>query len=247
MSKESIASSYIKEMQQKHLSKPYFINNILITGVGRPGSIGGYIQEDLYSDGWNINASNFNVIETITDDMNRYQVLIMCHGVSSMNWLEDAQPSLVKEMIDVNLYGTINVTAKFVQDTIYNPCRKKIISIGSMAYDRVLNASSAYCASKAGVAHFIRCAAWELAPKGYDVYCIHPSNVDDSPMHSDTVACIQNYRGISKEEAEAYWSSGYVRGRSLRKEEISSLVKFLLTPEAEFLSGQQFELTGGQR
>lgn len=238
-------------MRQTHLNKPYQIFDILMTGTDRVGpngevSIGGHVYDDLK--GWfRVTQGMFDVRETITHDMRDYQALIMFHGVSVMNWLENASPLDVKNMIDVNLYGTINVTAKFVRDTISNPSRKKIISIGSMAYNRVLNASSAYCASKAGVAHFIRCAAWELAPKGYDVYCIHPSNVDDSPMHADTVASIQNYRNISKEEAEAYWGSGYVRGRSLKKEEISNLVQFLLSPEAEFLSGQQFEMTGGQR
>lgn len=247
-SKQEIASAYVNSLK-KHLEKPYPAQRkISVTGAGREGSIGKTILGSLYGDYDEAEEADIDVRLPLSAGwFSEYNCLVMCHGVTHLDWLEDAPAEKVKEICDVNLYGTINTVHNFVRDTIGSPFRKKIVSIGSMAYNKVLNGSSAYCASKAGAAHFMRCAAWELAPKGYDVYSIHPSNVDDTPMSKDTIEGLKRYRGISQEEAEAYWSDTYIRGRSLSKFEIPGLVDFLLSPAAEFLSGQQFEMTGGQR
>jgi 2,3-dihydro-2,3-dihydroxybenzoate dehydrogenase len=164
-----------------------------------------------------------------------------------MDWFEDAPMDAVENVFAVNLTGSYRAAQAFVRDTIGSPYRKKIIFIGSMAYKSVLNGSAAYCASKAGLSMLVKCMAWELAPKGYDVYIIHPSNVDGAPMARDTIDGLMRYRGISKEEAEAYWGDSYLRGRSLTIEEIAETVRFLLRGRSEFLSGTDIDLGGGQR
>lgn len=249
ISKTEISKSYIEEQKAQHLCKSYKqLIGIIMTGANKEKSIGKSIMEDL---------QKHHVIHHYDADLRKrvnhvdlpvdVQALIMCHGFSWLNWIEDMPDDKIRETIDVNLYGTINMIKAFVNSSIHKGWRKKIIVIGSMAHNRVLNGSATYCASKAGVAHFVRCAAWELAPKGYDVYCIHPSNVDGTPMAQETIDGLARYRGMTQSEAKAYWSHDYIRGRSLNQLDIVALVKFLLTAEAEFLSGQQFEMTGGQR
>jgi NAD(P)-dependent dehydrogenase (short-subunit alcohol dehydrogenase family) len=251
LSKGQISSQYTEAVQAKHLSKPYKegMLRVLLTGAESSNSIGEGIVRMLLNFGHTAQHIQGDVRDQVVENAipSWADALIMCHGVSWLDWLENAPDSKIRECIDVNLYGTINLTKAFVRSTIETPHRKKIIAIGSMAYNRILNGSATYCASKAGVAHFIRCAAWELAPKGYDVYCIHPSNVDGTPMANDTIVGLARYRGITMEEAESYWSNSYIRLRSLKPYDIASLVIYLLSPEAEFLSGQQFEMTGGQR
>lgn len=248
-SKQTISNDYIRLMQKLHLGKSYPMDKkIAVTGAGREGSIGQAILKNFRRESEDAEYADVDVTKELSPGwFTEYNCLVMCHGVTHLDWLEEAPAEKVKEICDVNLYGTINTVQNFVRDTINTTERKKIISIGSMAYNKVLNGSAAYCASKAGAAHFMRCAAWELAPKGYDVYCIHPSNVDGTPMSEDTIKGLQLYRGISENEARSYWADSYIRGRSLTRMEIADLVVFLLSPDAEFLSGQQFEMTGGQR
>jgi acetoacetyl-CoA reductase/3-oxoacyl-[acyl-carrier protein] reductase len=171
----------------------------------------------------------------------------MCHGVSHLDWMEDAPFEKVKEIFDVNLFGVYNVAQAFVRDTLHNAMRKRIIIIGSMAHRAVLNGSAAYCASKAGVAHLARCLAWELAPKGYDVYTIHPSNTLGTPMSHDTIQGLERYRALSHDDALSYWNDSKIRKRSLTVDEIADLVYFLLYSQTGYLSGAQLELGGGQR
>jgi len=241
--KSEISGQYLHELNAIHGGKPYPKDlNIVITGAMKKGSIGEAIDallnctilfQDVRDGDW----------EFRKDD----NVLIMCHGVTHLDWFEDASLEQVKEIFDVNLYGSYNVAQAFVKHTIDSPYRKRIISIGSMAYRKVLNASAAYCASKAGLAHLMSCLAWELAPKGYDVYCIHPSNTEGTPMTEDTIQGLMKYRGISREAAEAYWSDSPIRNKILQPLDIAKLIYDILYSQHGYLSGAQLDLAGGQR
>jgi NAD(P)-dependent dehydrogenase (short-subunit alcohol dehydrogenase family) len=246
MSKEKIHNTYMEEMKKKHGWKkhaPRQDRMIAITGSVKKDSIGETIRlhfmpyiitfdEDVISDKF---------------DFNGFTELIMCHGYTYMNWLEDMSNKETKKIIDVNLFGSIRVIKQFVKDTINIPYRKRIISIGSMAYNHVLNGSAAYCASKAGLNHFIKCAAWELAPKGFDVYIIHPSNVSNTPMTNDTIKHLMRYRKLNEIQARAYWASNNPRELFLTKKEIVQHIEYILLNDCSYLSGTPIELAGGQR
>jgi NAD(P)-dependent dehydrogenase (short-subunit alcohol dehydrogenase family) len=171
----------------------------------------------------------------------------MSHGANHLDWVEDAPIDKNNNTIDVNLKGSINLAQRFVRGTIDRPYKKTIIAIGSMAYRSVLNGSAAYCASKAGLAMFMRCLAWELAPKGFGVYTIHPSNTLGAPMSEETIVGLMRYRGLSREEARDYWGASLPKKQWLTPENISDMVNFILSGKAEYLSGSNIELPGGQR
>lgn len=253
MSKESISKNYLEAKKALHAWKRLrdpSQRRVLITGADRPGSIGEAIVQSLplgvttdifYGD---VCVSNTRRLNLSSDS----DTLIMCHGVTHLDWLEECPGEKVHEIIDVNLTGSILMVQDFVLATLEQPWRKQIIMIGSMAYRSVLNGSAAYCASKAGLAHFARCAAWELAPKGYDVFILHPSNTEGTPMTEETIAGLMRYRGLTRGEAEAYWGASLPREHWLQPEDIADTVNFLMAGGAGgYLSGGQIELAGGQR
>jgi NAD(P)-dependent dehydrogenase (short-subunit alcohol dehydrogenase family) len=174
--------------------------------------------------------------------------LILCNGETHLNWVEDQEVADIVNTITNSLTSSVLATRQFVRVTADDPWLKYIVYIGSMAHRNVLNASSPYCAAKAGLAHFARCMGWELTPKGYRVFCVHPSNTEDTPMTLATIEGIMNYRNMAYEEAEAYWGSTKVMPGWLQKQDIAEVVEWLITDRAaEFLSGTQIELAGGQR
>jgi NAD(P)-dependent dehydrogenase (short-subunit alcohol dehydrogenase family) len=244
MTKEAISKSYIDAQKILHSGKRAPDNRLIaITGAGREGSIGEAIKEKFSC------TRSFDDIDVIYDDFDftGFTDLVMCHGYTYMDWLEEVPDSEFEKIINTNLYGSIRVIKQFVNQTIDEPFRKKIISIGSMAYNHVLNGSAAYCASKAGLNMYIRCAAWELAPKAYDVYCINPSNVLDSPMTRDTINHLMNYRQLTLEQALEYWGANNPRTVFLTKNEIVDTVQHLLFVDKGYLSGNPIDLAGGQR
>ena len=247
MSKEKIQDHYLKILTQVHGYKKQPTEEelfIALTGSAKEGSIGEAIKNKI--------GKHYirEYVEDVIDshfDFREHTALVMCHGYTYMDWLENVPDEETEKIINTNLYGSIRMIKQFVIDTIDTPYRKKIISIGSMAYNKVLNGSAAYCASKAGLNMFIRCAAWELAPKGFDVYIIHPSNVVDTPMTQDTINNLVRYRKLSLNEAIDYWRSNNIRESFLTKDEIAQHVEYILFNDTSYLSGCPIELAGGNR
>lgn len=243
--KQAVSAANLSALLEQHGHKKFpKLPSVLMTGTERAGSIGEAIARRFDF------ASSY--IGDVTQDIDRRQLrghdtLIMCHGEVHLDWFEDAPLDRVKAIFDVNLFGSYNMAQAFVQESIGLDVRKRIVMIGSMAHRAVLNGSSAYCASKAGLAHLARCMAWELAPKGYDVYCVHPSNTLGAPMSEATIIGLMRYRGLGREEAEAYWNDSPIRTNTLTPEDIAEVVKSLIDNKSGYMSGSQVELAGGLR
>jgi len=247
--KSSISKSYMERQKALHAHKrwkgPIWAH---MTGTWKVGSIGQDIRDAIEKTGGNVNCGLTDVRDPPGVISGPYNSLIMCHGVMHLDWFENAPIHNLKEVVDVNVMGTVNVCQAFIKGQIDNPWRKRIIIIGSMAYKAVLNGSAVYCASKAALAMLTKCLAWELATKGFDIYCIHPSNTEDTPMAEETRMGLMRYRGLSQQEAMDYWNDSMIRERNLTKGDISNLVLHLLSDkESGYLSGTQFELAGGAR
>lgn len=243
--KQQVSAGYTNNLLAEHGRKPYpKLPRVIVTGAERRGSIGEAIVRSLDF----AELYDGDVTKRIDElQMVGRDTLIMCHGVTHLEWFEKVDLDKVKEIIDVNLFGSYNVASAFVNATISSLLRKRIIMIGSMAYKAVLNGSAAYCASKAGLAHLARCMAWELAPKGYDVYCVHPSNTQGAPMTEETITGLMRYRGLNREEAEAYWGDNQIRSNILTPADIAEVIKSILDNKSGYLSGCQVELAGGLR
>lgn len=175
------------------------------------------------------------------------QTLVLANGQTELNWIEHTDMETAENILQNCLMASIEATVRFVTATMPLPYRKSIIYIGSMAHSRVLNGSSVYCAAKAGLAHYARCAAWELAPKGFDVYIVHPSNVEAAPMSEKTTTDLMRYRNMNLQEAYNYWSAGNPREFPLSKDEIAELVHDLAIGKYPYLAGTQIDMAGGMR
>jgi NAD(P)-dependent dehydrogenase (short-subunit alcohol dehydrogenase family) len=176
-----------------------------------------------------------------------FDTLVSCMGSTHLDWFEDQSAEVMERVVADTLMAPMLAANEFVRHTIHTGCRKHIVFIGSMAYNHVLNASAPYCAAKAGLNQLAKCLAWELAHKGYDVYIVHPSNTEDTPMSDKTIQDIMRYRGLDLEEAREYWSSVNVKGHFLQKQEIAETVSWLVSGKACHLSGTAIEMAGGQR
>lgn len=262
LSKAQISNGYIATQHAKFGKldfRPTEESNVLILG-GRPGNIGGAIYEQLIKEDYKSVTMVDRVVEdgVLQCDL-RYKdaalsslyrdadVVIMCQGQTYLDWIENQDAASISVQLQNSLSSHIVQTQAFVNESILKPYKKQIIYIGSMAYRQILNGSSVYCAAKAGLNMFARCMAWELAPKGYDVYILHPGNVADSPMAESTINQLCRYRGISKAEAQTYWNTGNPRETILSPHDIAVIISEILDNKMTYMAGNPIDLTGGQR
>jgi meso-butanediol dehydrogenase / (S,S)-butanediol dehydrogenase / diacetyl reductase len=95
--------------------------------------------------------------------------------------------------------------------------------------------TTAYCATKGAVAALGRALAVELVPSGIRVNCVCPGNVD-TPMFDRALS--MQVEDPARVKAAA--------GRMAKPEEIASVIAFLLSEDASYMTGAQVMIDYGE-
>lgn len=138
-----------------------------------------------------------------------------------------------------NRIMAVNATGAFLCSTAVLPGMiaaggGKIVNIGSFAgRSGGLMVSAAYSSSKAAVAGLTKAAAKQLAQYGIQVNCVAPST-----LQTDMTA------GWDDAELEKVRSS-IPAGRLGTVEDVTGLVVFLCSSEADYITGTTVDVTGG--
>jgi meso-butanediol dehydrogenase / (S,S)-butanediol dehydrogenase / diacetyl reductase len=94
-----------------------------------------------------------------------------------------------------------------------------------------------YGTSKAGVNAITRALAKDLAEYGIRVNAVSPGTID-TPFHAQIKA--------TKPEVFATWKNSILLGRLGEPEEVASVVSFLASDDASFLTAETIQIGGGQ-
>lgn len=94
-----------------------------------------------------------------------------------------------------------------------------------------------YGTSKAGVHALTRALAKDLAEYGIRVNAVSPGTID-TPFHAQIKS--------TKPEVFASWKDNILLGRLGQPEEVASVVSFLASENASFLTAETIQVTGGQ-
>jgi len=142
-------------------------------------------------------------------------------------------------LLDINLGGVLNLARAAVPALLRRPVprRGRFIAVASAAATRGLPMLAAYCASKAGVAGFIRALAAELGGTGVTVNAV-------SPGSTATAVLDESARLYSLPAAESF-ASQQPLGRLLRPEEVAAVIAFLAGDGASGMTGAIVPVDGG--
>jgi 3-hydroxybutyrate dehydrogenase len=169
-------------------------------------------------------------------------VLVNNAGVGGGQPVQGSDIERWRHTIDVNLIGMYLVTRE---------CLPVMRSGG-----RVLNLSSvlgrfgvpgytAYCASKHGVIGLTRALALELVGRGITVNALVPGWVDTA-MAAEGMTQGAKATGMTFEEFRRQALGAVPIQRIVQPEEVASLARFLASPEASAITGQAYNICGGQ-
>jgi NAD(P)-dependent dehydrogenase (short-subunit alcohol dehydrogenase family) len=174
------------------------------------------------------------MVTTTLDHFGRLDILVNNAGILFPTRLEQISEKEWRRTLDVNLTG-----AFFCTQSVISPMKRqgygRIVNLASTAGKTVSTLGGAhYTASKHGVLGLTRAAALELAPYGITVNAVCPGLIDTEMAHENT----------TPERLEAYRDS-FPMGRLGRAEEVASLVCFLASEEAGYITGAAYDITGG--
>ncbi len=177
-------------------------------------------------------ASTVAMVKKIESEIGPVDILINNAGIVRDNVLKKASEADWSGVINSNLNSVFNVT-KNVIDGMTERGWGRVINMSSVNGQRGQFGQTNYSAAKAGVHGFAKALAQEVIRKGVTVNSVSPGYVE-TPM-------VKAIRADVLEKLIA----GIPIGRLARPEEIASLVAFLASEDAGYITGANIPINGG--
>ena len=128
-----------------------------------------------------------NFIEKTLEKFNRIDVLINNAGISMHALFQDTDLSTLKQVMDINFWGTVYCTKFALESIIEN--KGTIVGVSSVAGYRGLPGRSGYSASKFAVNGWLEAIRTELLETGVNVMWVCPgftqSNIRNAALDKD--------------------------------------------------------------
>jgi len=165
-------------------------------------------------------------------------VLVNAAGHISSGTIENTSHEAWDEMMNVNVRAPFVLMQKALPSLIER--RGNVVNISSVTGLRAFSGVLAYCVSKAALDQLTRCASLELAAKGVRVNAVNPGVV---------ITEIHKRGGMSEEAYAAFLEHSkttHPLGRPGRPQEIASLVLYLASDAASWITGATYSIDGGR-
>ncbi len=171
-------------------------------------------------------------IKEIIKEFGKIDVLVNNAGITKDMLLMRMKKEDFESVIDVNLIGTFNVT-KNVIPYMMKARNGKIVNISSVVGISGNAGQTNYSASKAGIIGFTKSLAKEVASRNINVNAIAPGFIKT------------DMTDVLKEEVKEEISKTIPLKRMGEAKDVANLVKFLVSEESNYITGQVINVDGG--
>jgi len=172
-------------------------------------------------------------IQAVLDKYGRVDVLVNNGGITRDGFFTKMTYDSWREVINTNLDSAFNVT-KLIYQSMLNNGYGRIVNISSINGQKGQAGQVNYSAAKAGMHGFTKALAQECASKGVTVNTISPGYIATSMVTSIKSEILEKIVG------------GIPMKRLGKPEEIASLVAYLSSDLAGFITGANIAINGGQ-
>ena len=166
------------------------------------------------------------------EQFGKIDILVNNAGISEQKLFTDITPESLEKMFRVNVFSMFYCSKIAVKDMLKRHYGK-IVNLSSIWGISGASCEVHYSASKAAVVGFTKSLAKELGPSNITVNCVAPG-VIKTPMND-----FLNQDDISE------LNSSTPLGRMGKPEEVAKLIKFLVSEESDFITGQVISPNGG--
>jgi NAD(P)-dependent dehydrogenase (short-subunit alcohol dehydrogenase family) len=184
-------------------------------------------------------AAGFARLRTVAD---RLDVLVNNAGIGGGLPLHKTDTASWRRILDTNVWGTFLVTRQAVPLLADGG---RVVNMSSVLGRFGVPGYTAYCTSKHAVIGFTRALALELVNRRITVNAVCPGWVD-TDMAAQGMQAGANVMQVSVDEFRERTLGAVPIERIIQPEEVANLVRFLSSPEASAITGQTYNICGGQ-
>jgi NAD(P)-dependent dehydrogenase (short-subunit alcohol dehydrogenase family) len=178
------------------------------------------------------------IVDAAVDAFGGLDVLVNAAGVIATGTLEGTTDEAWDNMMAVNARAPFRLMRAAAPQLTAR--RGAVVNVSSVNGLRSFPGVLAYCVSKSAVDQLTRCAAIEMAPLGVRVNAVNPGV---------TVTNLHRRSGMDETQYTAFLERSkttHPLGRPGQPEEIASLILFLASDRAAWMTGETIPIDGGR-
>lgn len=172
------------------------------------------------------------VVQKIIEVLGRIDVLVNNAGITKDMLILRMNEEDFKQVVDVNLNGTFNMTKNVIQ-YMMKARTGRIINISSVVGISGNAGQTNYAASKAGIIGFTKSLAKEVASRNILVNAIAPGFIST------------DMTGVLKDEIKDEIIKNIPLKRAGTPDDVAKVVRFLASDDSSYITGQVINVDGG--
>lgn len=173
------------------------------------------------------------LVGQVKEQFGKVDILLVNAGITKFSTIEKMGESQFDEMMNINFKGAYFTLSRFIP--LLND-GASVIMLSSTSATISPQTAFVYAASKAAINAVVKIAALELASRKIRVNAVSPG-----PIATEIISKI----GLD-ETLENQLVQSIPAGRMGKPQEVASMICYLVSEEASFLTGANFLVDGGQ-
>ena len=189
---------------------------------------------------YSIDATDYSKIEeTINEEVGirgPISGFVHCAGVEKTISFKASTATIFKQIFEINVFAGFEIARILSQKKIVSDQGASFVFLSSVMGKIGKTGAVAYCASKSALLSGVKAMALELASKRIRCNCVLPGVVETE--------LVQNLFKTLPEESIQKILDGHPLGLG-RPEDVASLICFLLSDQARWITGSEYTIDGG--
>lgn len=185
-------------------------------------------------------ASVAQSVTTALDVLGELDFVVNCAGVDHLDFVAECSLDDWRRVLSINLDGTFMMCRAVVPHMVQRQ-RGKIVNVASWLAKSGMAGHAPYVASKFAIIGLTQSLAKEVAPAGVRVNAVCPGAIDHTGMREEA-----DRQAVRHGLLPAAQRLGAIPlGRLGEPDDVAGVVAFLLSDDADYMTGQAINVTGG--